>query len=81
MRTLLLALLLAGCASGPQMPERVEVPVQVPCIERVPEKPQTTPRDALLALDDYRFVLSLWRDRMLMEDYAAQLEATVEGCK
>lgn len=73
-------ILLAGCSSGPVVPETVRVPVPVPCIERVPAKPQITPDATLLALPDYSAVLSLWRDRIILRDYSVELEAAVAGC-
>jgi hypothetical protein len=73
-------LLLAGCASDHKLPEVVRVPVAVPCIERIPEEPETA-RDAdLLALDDYRLVLTLARDRAALAASYGELRALAEAC-
>lgn len=72
---------LAGCASkGPKIPERVEVPVPVKCVEKAPEKPGTVADSVLFGLDDYRLVLTMRRDLVLMRDYSAALEAAMAGC-
>lgn len=75
--------LLAGCATRPvAIPEPVEipVPVRVPCIAEAPVRPQIMPDAELLALDDYRAVVALRRDRLLLERYAAEAEAVIGTC-
>ena len=75
------AIVLSGCVTtGVQVPERVLVPTSVPCVTERPERPQTTPDPALFALDDYRLVLTLARERTLFRDYSALLEAALSGC-
>ena len=72
--------LLAGCASSPQIPRKVRVPVPVPCISQPPQRPALLSDQDLLALDDYGLVLGLARDRRLRQAYEAQLEAAIAGC-
>lgn len=74
-------LLLAGCASGPHVPEVVRVPVPIPCIQESPSKPVFLSDAELLALDDFGVVVSLARERRLYQGYVAELEATVAGCR
>lgn len=78
---LLLAFLLTGCASGPEIPREVRVPVPTPCIDRIPQRPSMLSDAELLALDDYGLVIALARDRRVRQGYIAELEATVAGCR
>lgn len=75
------SLLLAGCASGPLMPEVVKVPVPVSCVETVPIRPGFATDTDLLGLDDFGIVVSLARERRLYQGYTAELEATLAGCR
>ncbi len=72
--------ILAGCASSPQIPREVRVPIPVPCISQAPVRPALLSDQDLLALDDYGLVLGLARDRRLRQAYEAQLEAAIAGC-
>ena len=72
---------LTGCATSPEIPREVRVPVPVPCIERPPVKPSMLSDAELLALDDYGLVIALARDRRVRQGWEAVLEATVEGCR
>ena len=74
-------ILLAGCASGPVVPEVVRVPVPVPCIEATPAKPVFLSDSDLLALDDFGLVVSLARERRLYQGYTAEIEAVIAGCR
>ena len=75
-------LVLAGCASGPPpLPVEVRVPVATPCITEALSRPDLLTDGALAALDDYRLVLELARDRRLRQGYIAELEAAVAGCR
>lgn len=79
----LLILLLAGCQSAPvtiDRPVRVEVPVPVACLSSVPPRPATTDDQALHLLDDYRLVLTIWRDLLVLRGYVAALEALLAPC-
>jgi len=76
------SVLLAGCASGPPpLPTEVRIPVAVPCLTEAPARPELLTDGALAALDDYRLVLELARDRRLRQGYIAELEAVVAGCR
>jgi hypothetical protein len=79
----LLALLLTGCATTTQMPERVEVPVGVSCLPKsgIPAKPDTYSDAQLQAMDDYKIVLALRQNATRLADYAAQLEALLVACR
>ncbi len=79
-RFLGLALLLSGCASVPGPAIEVQVPVSVPCLGDAVARPAFSSDADLLALDEYSFVISLWRDRILRGQYEALLEAAVAGC-
>jgi hypothetical protein len=81
MRALALPLLLlAGCASAPALPERVEVPVAVPCVASVPARPDLVTDAALRAMTDFQLVLALWRDRLQRAQYEAELQAVLAAC-
>jgi hypothetical protein len=81
-RAVVAILPLAGCASGPPpLPVEVRIPVPVPCIAETPARPELLTDGALAALDDYRLVLELARDRRLRQGYEAELEAVVAGCR
>lgn len=80
MRWLASLLVLAGCASDPRLPEIVRVPVAVACIEVLPEAPQTAADAELLALDDYRLVLTLAKDRAALTAAYSELRALAGAC-
>lgn len=81
-RILVSSALLVGCASGPPpLPAEVRVPIAVPCLSEVPVRPDLLLDGALAALDDYRLVLELARDRRRRQGYIAELEAVVAGCR
>lgn len=81
MRILLVSLLFAGCASGPQIPKEIRVPIATPCIDQAPVKPSMLSDAELLALDDYALVIALARDRRVRQGWEAVLEAAVAGCR
>ena len=70
----------AGCASGPTLPTVVKVPVPVPCLERLPEPPAAATEAELLALDDYRLVLTLAKDRAAVLASYLELRAAAQAC-
>ncbi len=79
--TTFVILALAGCASGPPAPVRVEVPVMVPCIGEVPQRPayefdQLTPEAT-----DGEIVLALARDWPRGRRYEGDLRAALLGCQ
>jgi len=73
-------LLLAGCSGLPTVPEKVMIPVAVPCIDRVPERPAFLTDAELAALDDYRLVLGLRTDQLTLRGHVAVLEAVLQAC-
>lgn len=79
----LLILLLAGCQSAPvtiDRPVRVEIPVPIPCISSVPVRPATAVDADLKSLDDYRLVLTLWRDLLVLRSHIDVLESLLAPC-
>jgi hypothetical protein len=73
---------LSGCASAPPAPvEVVKVPVAVPCVREMPERPAFITDEEWAALDAYKKALALWKDRRERQDYEAKLEATLEACR
>lgn len=74
------AVLLAGCASTPPAPQRVEVPVIVPCISAVPVRPAYEFDRLSAKASDGEMILSLVRDWASLRLYSSQLEAALRGC-
>jgi hypothetical protein len=73
--------LLAGCASAPPpVTKIVEVPVYVPCVTALPQRPayefDKLPADA----SDGRKVMALARDWARSRMYEQDLEAQLTGC-
>lgn len=80
MRLWPLLLVLAGCATSPEV---VKVQVPVPCIraEDVPPRPEFVSDAALARMDDADLVLSLRIDQLAARGYADRLEAIVRSCR
>lgn len=74
------ALLLAGCASTPPAPQRVEVPVMVSCIGAVPVRPEFEFDQLAPTATDGEVVLALARDWPRGRKYELELEAIIAGC-
>ena len=74
------AVLLAGCASAPPAPVRVEVPVMVPCIGEVPPRPAYDFDKLSATATDGEIILALARDRPRGRTYEGELEAVVARC-
>lgn len=73
--------LLAGCPSQPiRVPETVQVPVPVACIDAPVPRPELLTDAQMAALDDYHGLLALWLDRRQRQVYEARLEAAMAGC-
>lgn len=79
MRYILACLSLTGCVLCPEKP--VPPPIIVKCIDVMPDKPNFVSTQALTQLDDYKFVLTLEKDRSDRMKYEAMLEALMEGCR
>lgn len=73
-------LLLAGCASAPPAPVRVEVPVMVPCIGEVPQRPAYEFDKLPLTATDGEIILALARDWPRGQKYEGELQAVIAGC-
>ena len=82
MRLLIVACaLLAGCSSAPKLPDKVLVPVSVPCITEAIPAPAFITDSELIKSTEYDFVISLARDRLERRAYEGLLEAVIEGCR
>jgi len=73
---------LAGCATQLQVPEKVNVPVPVACVDPkdVPPRPQLRTQDDLMGMDRYRRTLAAWSDLVKLWAYTTQLESIAAGC-
>lgn len=78
--TVFVTLALAGCGAAPVKPVEVQVPVTVPCVGAVPDRPGSTfgagkwPGDAAAAQ-------AALIDAALWQSYATKLEVVVAGCR
>lgn len=81
MRAIILLLLLAGCATVPDVPTEVRVPVAVPCltVDQVPRATFKTDAD-LAKLPDGPLVLALAKDRLERQAHIGRIEAILQGC-
>lgn len=78
---IILTLLLAGCASAPPAPVRVEVPVMVPCLGAVPLRPAYEFDKLSATATDGEIILALARDWVSGRKYEGKLEAMNAGCR
>jgi len=76
----ILAVLLAGCASAPPVPQRVEIPVFTPCVKEVPERPVYEFDRLPAGATDGEIILALARDWTRGRKYESDLEAAIAGC-
>ena len=74
-------MLLTGCTSAPPAPVRVEVPVMMPCIGEVPQRPAYEFDKLPVTATDGEIVLALARDWTRSQGYETQLEAVIFGCR
>jgi hypothetical protein len=75
-------LALGACAHDPSDLQGLhDVPVQVSCVDKRPKKPQFYTDDEIKAMDDYKVVYALRRDRDLAKKYMGELEDTVSVCE
>jgi len=81
MKAILLALALAGCATQAPAPQIVDVPVSVPCVDKVPARPEFEFAKLTPAATDGDKVLALARDWPLGRKYEGDLEAVIAGCQ
>lgn len=76
----ILSVLLAGCASTPPALQRVEVPVMVPCVGDVPQRPEYEFDRLSASATDGEIILALARDWTRGRKYESGLEAAIAGC-
>lgn len=78
-----IAFSLSGCgATAVKLPDRVEVPVAVPCISlsEIPERPALRTPGEILALDKYKRTLIVWDERLAAIEHADTLRAILVEC-
>lgn len=75
-KSVFLIIFLTGCSTL-HAPETVYVPVHVPCVSSIPDKPVSVFKDGSV----FDQVKALLIDRENAKIYASQLEAQLEGCK
>ena len=80
-KTAIAALLLAGCATAPQVPTVVKVPVAVPCVTAPLDKPLVMDESVLLALDEYAATIQVWTERLILRAYSEKAEAIIQACR
>lgn len=73
-----LSSVLSGCAST--MPETVNIPIPVPCIDAMPQRPLLATDADLIKLVDTDFIIALGIDRQQRVKYIGELEAVLQGC-
>lgn len=74
---------LYGCGTQPvQLPQKVEVAIQVPCLKKadIPPVPKLSTDAELLAMDRYKRTLVMWAERADRQDYEATLVAVLTAC-
>ena len=72
--------LLAGCGSAPLAPQRVAVPVFVPCVTSAPQPPVYEFDKLPSTATNGEMVLALARDWSLGRKYEVELEAVISRC-
>lgn len=76
----ILVVLLAGCASAPPAPQRVEIPVFTPCVKAVRQRPEYEFDRLPAGATDGEIILALARDWTRGRKYEDELEAVIAGC-
>jgi len=81
-RILLIPLLLTGCASIPEVPKEVLIPVYTPCIyaKDLPAKPPFLTDSEMAKMSDADLVISLRTDQLNYRGYVPLVEALIEAC-
>lgn len=77
----MLVLMLVGCASAPLVPQRVEVPVFIPCVKTASQRPVYEFDQLAPSSTDGDIILALARDWPRSKKYEGELEAIIEGCR
>ena len=79
---LLLGGLLTACSTVPQcQPIEVQVPVRVPCIQKIPVKPAYEIDRLDTKSTDFDKIQALAVDYVRQKQYINELEAVIEGCR
>ena len=79
---LMIVLALAACSvARPPAVVRVEVPIPVPCLTVIPEKPSFAVDELPLGAGIWKQMLALRADRIRRRAYEAELEAAINACK
>lgn len=76
----MLAFLVAGCASTPPAPIRVEIPFFTTCVKNVPPRPVFEFDKLPLTATDGEIILALAKDWTRGQKYADELLAVIDGC-
>lgn len=77
----LLVLVLTGCGSAPLALQRVEVPIFIPCVKEVPQRPVYEFDQLAPAATDGEIILALAKDWPRGRKYESEIEAVVAGCR
>jgi len=81
MRSWPILLLLAGCnGTLPPVPKEVLIPVPVPCVESLPERPPFMTDAELSKLEDFAFVIELRRDQLALRGFVATQDVLLQAC-
>lgn len=78
--SLILAVLLGGCASIPN-PEIIKVPVTTPCEIRMPEKPDLSVYNASPEDSVARKAAKLIARELALREYVIKLESEAKACQ
>ena len=81
MSKIILVAMLAGCATTPPAPVRVEIPVFTPCVKMEISKPAYEFDKLPSTATDGEIILALARDWSRGRPYEEALLAILEGCK
>lgn len=73
--------LLAGCASAPAPPLRVEIPIFTPCVKMQIQAPVYEFDKLPSGAADGEIVLAMARDWLRGRKYEGELEAALAGCQ
>ena len=77
MRSVILALLLTGCATAPT----AKLPVAISCVKEAPQKPATTDEAAILKMDEYAATIVTWTERLTLKAAVEKYDAIVQACR
>jgi hypothetical protein len=81
MKYLPILLVLTGCSTLPKVPEKVLVPVSVPCIKELPARPLFATKDYLKSLSNPDYVTAITSEYLMQGNYINILESALIACK